>query len=497
MNNDLFHLIENFPDLNVLVIGEAMLDSYFIGNSTRISREAPVPVVVVEDKMDVAGGAANTAVNIHSLGGHPLFLSVIGDDPEGKTLRKAIRSIGISTDWMIVDRERRTLAKQRIIAASQMMLRFDQGNTDPISAEVETELIENLISAYNLVEAVIISDYGYGIITPNVIKTLANLQKKIPKLILVDSKDLEAFKPINPIVVKPNFGETVKLLNIDVEKVTGSRIELVLGQQKNILHRTSAQIAAVTLDEDGALIFEKGQPPYRTYAKPVSHTRATGAGDTFISAFALALAAGAQTPAAAEIASAAASVVVNKDGTSACYAEELRGYFSGDEKFVTDIFQLAARIAAYRTQGKKIIFTNGCFDILHRGHITYLNQAKDFGDVLVVGLNSDASVRRLKGNSRPINPVEDRGQVLAALSCVDHIIPFEDDTPSDLIRMIQPDIYVKGGDYSLDTLPEAQLVQSFGGEVQILPFVEDHSTSRVIERIRKLDTLTEKDPFQE
>ncbi len=264
---------------------------------------------------------------------------------------------------------------------------------------------------------------------------------------------------------------------------------LAYGDQ--IMDLTGAQIAAVTIDEDGAILFERDQLPYRTYARPAPHSRAAGAGDTFVGALTLSLVAGAQAHTAAEIASAAASIVVCTDGTSACDADDLKAYFATEEKFVTDAFYLAARIASYHRMGKRIVFTNGCFDILHRGHVSYLNTAKSFGDVLIIGLNSDHSVRRLKGENRPINSLEDRAQILSALSCVDHIIPFDGDTPIDLIRMIKPDIYVKGGDYTKEQLPEAPVVEKLGGRVEILPYLADRSTTGVIERIRKIYAETE------
>jgi D-beta-D-heptose 7-phosphate kinase / D-beta-D-heptose 1-phosphate adenosyltransferase len=237
------------------------------------------------------------------------------------------------------------------------------------------------------------------------------------------------------------------------------------------------------------LIFERDRPLYRTYARPAPYVTTSGAGDTFVAALTLALTTGASTPAATEIASAAASIVVQKNGTSACFVEEVIGYFSGEEKILTDNFLLAARVAAYRHQGLRVVFTNGCFDIIHRGHITYLNQAKAFGDVLIVGVNSDESVQRLKGPNRPINTLEDRVQVLSALSCVDHIVAFHQDTPHELIRVVKPDIFVKGGDYTRETLPEASLVEEQGGELRILPYVKHQSTTGVIERIRKQSEL--------
>jgi D-beta-D-heptose 7-phosphate kinase / D-beta-D-heptose 1-phosphate adenosyltransferase len=243
-------------------------------------------------------------------------------------------------------------------------------------------------------------------------------------------------------------------------------------------------LTAVTLDTEGALFFERGRAPYRTYARPADHARAAGAGDTFASALALALAAGGDVPTTAEIASAAAAVVVAKDGTATCSREELRAYVAGDEKLAPDLASLLGRLQADRRAGKRIVLTNGCFDILHRGHIGYLNAAKTLGDILIVGLNTDASVRRLKGPTRPINALEDRSAVLAGLSAVDHIVAFDEPTAVELCAAVRPHVFVKGGDYTRDRLPEAAVVQSQGGEVRLLPYLKDHSTSSIIARAR-------------
>ncbi len=317
------------------------------------------------------------------------------------------------------------------------------------------------------------------------------MQAKNPHIIVADSKHLDRFRRLNLTAVKPNYNQAVKLLELDKVDGLNGRVEQVIQHGGKILELANAQIAAITLDRDGALVFERDHPVYRTYAHPAPHSAAAGAGDTFVAALTMALSTGAQTPAATEIASAASSIVVQKSGTSTCHIEELKGYFSGEEKVITDTFLLAARVAAYRHQGRKIVFTNGCFDILHRGHITYLNRAKSFGDILIVGVNSDESVKRLKGPARPINPLEDRVQVLSGLSGVDHIVAFHEDTPHELIKVVQPDVFVKGGDYTLDTLPEASLVEELGGEVKILPYIKDQSTTGVIERIRKQILLDE------
>jgi D-beta-D-heptose 7-phosphate kinase / D-beta-D-heptose 1-phosphate adenosyltransferase len=487
MNNNVFQLMDAFTHANIMVIGEAMLDTYLKGTSERLCREAPVPVVEVSDREDLPGGAANTAANLCSLGAGVKFLSVIGEDPEGGILKHELEARKISTETIIMDKNRKTLAKQRIVADSQMMVRFDQGSTMGIDAEDERRLKAILHVYFHSCDAVIISDYGYGILTPGILQEIKDLQQEDPHMIIVDSKRLEVYASLNPTVVKPNYLEAIKLLGLEKDKTITGRVDQITKNGERVLDITNAQIAAITLDEDGAVIFERGRPDYRTYAKRAPDSKAAGAGDTFISALSLALASGAQTTTAAEIASAAASLVVQKPGTSTCDLDELKAFYYGDEKFVNNAFLLAARLASYHRQGHKIIFTNGCFDILHSGHVSYLNQAKAFGDILIVGINSDESVQRIKGPNRPINALHDRAQVLAALSCVDLIVPFGEDTPKDLIRAIHPDVFVKGGDYTLETLPEAPIVQEMGGEVKILSYMEDHSTTGMIERIRKLD----------
>jgi D-beta-D-heptose 7-phosphate kinase/D-beta-D-heptose 1-phosphate adenosyltransferase len=236
------------------------------------------------------------------------------------------------------------------------------------------------------------------------------------------------------------------------------------------------------------VFFEHGRPPYRTYARPTASVRTAGAGDTFVAALGLALGAGADLAAAAELASAAAGVVVGKDGTAVCSAAELRAAVAPADRVVSDLVTLAARLDAHRRAGRRIVMTSGCFDILHRGHITFLNAAKALGDVLVVALNTDAGVRRLKGGGRPINGLDDRAHVLAALSAVDLIVPFDEEVPIAPVRAVRPDVFVKGGDYAVERLPEAAAVEAGGGVVCILPYVEDRSTTSIIERIHARGT---------
>ncbi len=481
MTNSILRLIESFRQVKVLVIGDAMLDVYLHGSVERVCREAPVSIVDVTEQRRAPGGAANTAVNVGALGGRVVFLSVVGNDRDSGLLRDALKSRGVQVECLLPDAGRATIVKSRIIAGSQILLRLDQGTTEEISARMEKAVISRLMRTFGDHDALLISDYGYGLVTPRIIEVIGELQTASPRTLVVDSKHLSNYSMLNVTSVKPNYEETLRLLGL--KRDVGP--EEIARYGDRILDLTGSRIAAVTLDSKGALFFERGSPPYRTYAHPAHQARSTGAGDTFVAALTLSLALNAPTATAAEIASAASAVVVGKDGTTSCSSRELQEYFWLGGKCISDLSRLGACIELYRKEGQSIVFTNGCFDILHRGHITYLNHAKAMGDVLVVGVNSDASVRRLKGPERPINSLNDRIQVLSALSCVDHIIAFEEDTPAEVIKVVRPDVFIKGGDYTLETLPEAPLVRELGGRIQILPYMESLSTTDIIDRIRK------------
>ncbi|MFZ6028669.1 MAG: D-glycero-beta-D-manno-heptose 1-phosphate adenylyltransferase [Chloroflexota bacterium] len=485
MNKNLYRLIDRFAGLRITVIGEAMLDVYAYGDVSRLCREAPVPIVSIREENFAPGGAANTAANLAALGVEVRFLSVVGHDTEAGILREALNRAGVSTEFILVSPGRRTLIKRRIIGAQQLLARLDEGSTEAINGRFERLLIERLGDLYRQSDVIIASDYGYGVLTTAVIEQLARCQAGAPRILVVDSKNLAHYRDVGVTVVKPNYAEALRLLGSDLQQWDGlDRLELVRKEGPHLLEITGAQIVAVTLDREGAMVFEADSAPYRTYAEPRPDSHAAGAGDTFIATFALALAAGGLTQDAAELASAAAELVVQKNGTTTYSLDDLRAFLAGIDKHIDSLHALAHHVEAYRRQGKRIVFTNGCFDILHRGHVSYLNRAKELGDVLIVGVNSDASVARLKGPERPINSLEDRRQVLAALSCIDHTVAFEEDTPCKLIEAVCPDVFVKGGDYTRETLPEASLVEALGGKVEILAYVDEHSTSRIIDRIR-------------
>jgi D-beta-D-heptose 7-phosphate kinase/D-beta-D-heptose 1-phosphate adenosyltransferase len=486
MTDRLPDVIDRFTGLRVLVVGDAMLDGYLEGTCGRVCPEAPVPVVNLCRSELAPGGAANVAVNARALGAEVRLLGVIGDDLEADDISRILGDSEVSPDHLIRRRGRRTLAKRRVVAAGQIVCRLDHGDTGPIDEECEARLVQRLTDLWLESEAVVLSDYGYGTVTENVIVAIADLQQRHPRVVVGDSKRLGAFRSIGLTAVKPNYPETIRLLDLEPEPCR-SRADQVAALGPRVLELTGARIAALTLDVEGAIVCERDRPPYRTYAEPRPYSQASGAGDTYAAALALALCAGAGTPAAAELAAAAAAIVVAKNGTTACPARELRDRVTDSGK-AADRETIAARLVESRRQGRRIVLTNGCFDILHRGHVTYLTRAKALGDILVVGVNTDASIRRLKGPERPINALEDRLQVLAALSCIDWLVPFDEDTPHELIRAVRPAVFVKGGDYTRERLPEAPLVDELGGEVRILSLVADRSTTGLIERIRAVDS---------
>jgi D-beta-D-heptose 7-phosphate kinase / D-beta-D-heptose 1-phosphate adenosyltransferase len=473
-----------FSDQKVLVLGDAILDTYLRGTTGRLCPEAPVPVVNLSARQDVPGGAANTAANVRSLGNHAALLSVVGNDMEGKLLRQSLDDRGVRLEHLVMQPDRRTLAKHRVIAGSQILVRFDQGSTAPIDGLIQEQLMRSLTLAHAECDAVIISDYNYGVLTRAVIEHISALQHERPIPLVIDSKRLPLYRALEPTAIKPNYREALALLGKAPSQDLADRAESLGEAGPQILERTGARIACVTLDADGALVFERGKPAFRTYATCRRPAHASGAGDTFVAAIALALASGADATTAAEIASAAASIAAGKSDTSYCTRQELDDQIHGAGK-VHDAAQLAGRLEASRRDGRRIVLTCGCFDILHRGHISYLSQAKAVGDVLVVAVNSDASIRRLKGPTRPINSQDDRVAVLSALSCIDYLVLFNEETPARVIEAVRPHLYVKGGDYTIDSLPEKALVERLGGQVQVLPFIAEQSTTRIIDRLRK------------
>lgn len=477
------NIIDSWEDLRVAVVGDVILDSYLEGSSSRLAQEAPVPVVTIHERRHMPGGAANTAANLGELGARVHLLSVVGDDSDWRRLRHLLHDAHVDTAGVVACGERRTIAKRRVVSSGQILVRVDEGSTGDLGPDEEALVVERLHEALDECDAVVISDYGYGVLTPALVRA-CTARHRHRCVLTIDSRHLGDYRAARPTAVKPNYQELCALLGEKPRVPGDDRVAHVLALEETALEVTGAQVVAVSMDVDGTLIFERGVAPYRTYAHPRPGSHASGAGDTFVSALTLALASGTGGQAAAEIAATASAVVLGQDRTTTCSAAALKEAFSYSEK-ILPADRVAARAEYHRKSGKIVVFTNGCFDILHRGHIAYLEKARALGDVLIVAVNSDDSVRRLKGPDRPVNSLEDRTHVLASLSCVDHVVAFAEDTPVDVIRAVQPDVFVKGGDYEGKPVPEADVVRSLGGVVRILPYMENASTTLLIERIRK------------
>ncbi len=482
MTTQFFDIVRKFPEMRVVVLGEAMLDRYSTGRGKRLSVEAPVPIVDNCTTLNFAGAAANTALNLRALGCQVSFVSVVGDDADATALSDILSQHDVNMRHLQQTASRRTLSKHRIFAGDHMLARVDHGTTSLLERMIERSVMRSLDELLPQAELLVISDYAYGVITPSILEYLAKRLAESPCCLAADSRRLQELARLSPTVVKPNYSEAAQLLGI--AETAGDRFKQIVPRSEDLLRLTSAKIAAVTLDEDGAVVLEGGQPPHRTTTKPMPHSQAAGAGDSYLAAFALALASGASTEAAADLAAAAAAVVVSKTYTATCSMDELLAAV-GAQKNGGDLVHLSAQMNHYRRLGRRIVLTNGCFDILHRGHVTYLERAKTLGDILVVGVNSDGSIQKLKGPDRPINCLEDRLGVLAGLSCIDHLASFDETTPERLIEVIRPEVFVKGGDYTRETLPEAPLVEALGGRVVLLPYLCDHSTTNIVERIRE------------
>lgn len=480
VNHNSHSLIRRFRGVRAIVLGDAMLDAYTHGTVSRICPEAPVPVYDVRSTRLCSGGAANTAANLAALEAQTTLLTAVGHDEEGDQLLRLQRKQHVNTQPVVRSRSRRTLAKHRLIANSQLLMRVDQGSTDSLNEADELKILSRLHERLPGCDLIIVSDYGYGNLTPRIIESLNNRPAGV--LLGVDSKNLQKFAGVRPDVVKPNYAQARQLLGMPPLTETPQRCESMVKHQDALLEVTGARMVALTCDHDGCVCMQAGAAPIRIPAKTCNRPEVAGAGDTFLATLCLAVAAGESNASAAQLATHAACLVVDKEGTATCSASELLRCQAGMGRS-WDLTLLADHLAEERRHGRRIVLTCGCFDILHHGHVEYLRRARSLGDRLVVAVNSDASIRRLKGPERPINPLSDRLEVLAALGCVDYLLTFNEDRPDHVIESLQPDIFVKGGDYSRATLPEAELVERLGGRVQFIPLVENRSTSRIIDRI--------------
>lgn len=464
---------------NILVIGDLMIDHYLWGSCDRISPEAPVQVVNVKKENSVLGGAGNVINNLVSLGSSVEVISVIGDDSVANELKTLLSNIGVSFDNLVVEKGRKTSKKSRLMASNQQVLRYDSESVDEISKNSSNKILEILEKNIKNYSAIILSDYKKGVLTTTLTQDIIKLANRYKIKVLADPKGKDFSKYKGAYTLTPNKKEAMEATNIDI-KDEKSLVEAL----KSLKQNCNLEVSLITLSEQGIAIFDDELFTSPTAAREVFDV--TGAGDTVIASITFALSCGVDIKKALYFANLAAGVVVGKIGSATASLDEIYEYesqlnkssSSSHIKTFDEIEKLAKKL---HSQGKKIVFTNGCFDILHVGHVKYLEEAKSYGDVLILGLNADSSVRKLKGSSRPINSQDDRAYILASLESVDYVVIFEEETPYELIKLIKPHVLVKGGDYE----GKEVVGQDIADELKLVQFVDGKSTTNTIKRINE------------
>ena len=471
--------------VSVLVVGDVMCDTYLSGHVSRISPEAPVPVFESTEKRHVLGGAANVAANLRALGCRVRLMGVTGDDDAGRYLREQVRAQGMADDLLMRDAGRPTTEKTRLIARRQQLVRLDRESRLPLPPELIARALSSVEPVLADVDGLVCSDYDKGVCTPDLLVPLFAMARRANLPIFVDPKARDFARYRGATVLTPNLAEVRQATDGLPE---GERC--LADAAGSLLRRSEAQALLVTRGEAGMSLFHPPEAPRHIPA----HTRdvydVTGAGDTVIAAFAAAAIHGMPYAEAARWANVAAGIVVGKAGTAVVHPEELEAREARDAPWqgkVRTRDELARALRQHRLRNERIVFTNGCFDLLHGGHVHYLQQARALGDCLVVAVNDDASVRRLKGEDRPLRPQDERARMLAALACVDFVVPFSEDTPLALIKALAPDVLTKGGDYTLDTVVGREEVEAAGGSVHLIPYLEGLSTTAFLDALRQRD----------
>jgi D-beta-D-heptose 7-phosphate kinase/D-beta-D-heptose 1-phosphate adenosyltransferase len=471
---------------SVLCIGDLMLDEFIYGDVTRVSPEAPAPVIAVRRSETIVGGAGNVARNIVSLGARCIFVGVVGEDDAGQAIARVFEGFnGSVTQHLIADPNRPTTRKVRFVSEhySTHMLRADWERVTPITADIEDALIARIKASLPEAGAVVLSDYAKGVLTPRVIRAAIDAARAANKPIIVDPKAHDYAIYRGATIITPNRKE----LSDHTRRPVKTTAEIAAAAADLAATVESAAVLA-TLSEDGMFLHVEGAEPVHVPAYPVKVRDVSGAGDTVVATLSVLLAGGADFESAMRVSNAAASVVVGKSGTAVVTPAELRSRvlptaaLASEEKIAFDWSVADDRVREWQTQGLRVGFTNGCFDLLHPGHVKVLAKARATCDRLVVGLNSDASVARLKGSDRPIQDAQARADVLAALEAVDLVVVFEQDTPLELITRIRPKVLVKGGDYKIEEVIGREVVEAEGGEVVLVDILPGHSTSAIVKK---------------
>lgn len=481
-------LLPDFAPQRVTVVGDAILDGYIEGTPREVCREAPVPVIDQSAEVFSAGGAANVALNVSAMGAQCTFACAIGADADGEALRGVLERGGVRLWPSLMSADRVTVAKRRVVADGQTLVRVDRGRAAALAGDERAAFLRGVDRAVRESDIVIVSDYRYGLVDDEVLDVVrVAAHGTVP--VVGDSREPERLAALGCDVAKPNRAEAARVLGVDPADLGA---EAVATHASELMRATGARLVAVTLDADGVVVVGDGLPSaLRLTATRVARPHPAGAGDTFLAAFTLMLRAGRGVRQSAEVAVAAAGVAVAHEQTVACTREQLEEALNAGAdrraqpsaaKLVDDA-ELMPRIERARAEGRRVVFTNGCFDLLHNGHADLLARARALGGLLVVAVNDDGSVRAIKGPERPVMTLGERVGMLAALSSVDVVVPFPEPTAERLVRLVRPDVYVKGDDGDGARIPELAAASEVGAEIRLLPHVIELSTSSVMSRI--------------
>jgi D-beta-D-heptose 7-phosphate kinase/D-beta-D-heptose 1-phosphate adenosyltransferase len=489
--DDLHEVIQEiehkWADKRLLVVGDVMLDKYIWGEVGRISPEAPVPVVRAIRQSEQPGGAANVAMNLARLGAQTTVIGFTGNDENERLLAESLRSNGIDPQF-IVSNGFPTITKTRILGGRQQMLRLDSERLDARPQSDYDHLINSVLAQLPNCHALVLSDYAKGLFTPEACQAMIQRARQLNIPVLVDPKSPDFTRYRGATTICPNLAEITAAApkDADLTRNPNRNLDAVLKAAEAMVLAFDIEFLTATLSEKGIAIVRPGNC-YMAPAVARQVFDVSGAGDTVVAVLALCLASGLRPETGVQLANVAAGIVVGKVGTVPVERHELLAALTPDialhagDKVVTRQ-DLVSRVAMWRANGERVVFTNGCFDLLHIGHITVLEQSRRFGDRLIVAINSDASVSRLKGPSRPIVGEDERARVIAALAAVDAVVVFDEPTPLEVILAVRPDVIAKGGDYSPDTIVGAPEVESWGGQVKVVPIVKGFSTTKLIEK---------------
>ena len=462
----------------ILVIGDLMIDHYLWGSCDRVSPDAPVQVVNIDNESTFLGGAGNVVNNLNTMGAKVDVLSVIGCCDSSDELINLLKKIDVDTSFLVTQKSRITSKKSRIIASQQQVVRYDRESTDEINQESQSKILEIIKKNLLNYDLILLSDYGKGVLTFSLTQSIITFAQKNGKRVLVDPKGLDYSKYDGAYLLTPNKKEASEATNINITDA-----DSLLKSIQILKDRFHLSFSIITLSEQGVAVLDKELRIHPTAAREVFDV--TGAGDTILASLGFVLACNSGIDEAIQFSNLAAGVVVGKIGAATASITEIIEYESklnksSSDQHIKTFDEISSIISELKTKDKKIVFTNGCFDILHLGHVKYLEKAKSFGDILIIGLNSDKSVNNIKGNGRPINNQNDRAYILAALEIVDYVVIFDEDTPFDLIKLINPNTLVKGKDYAGKEVVGQDLVD----ELILVDFISGKSTTETISKIK-------------